>query len=111
MDLYIKLKEGKTLKDAALGIQQLNEVMTPLLVNGPIKCNPEADQPELFLGDVNSPPNSAGIITIRIVNYDSLEIDPVAVAQYVPLLSSACIFVWGYPRRGEFEEVLPTQVV
>lgn len=72
MDLAIKLIEGKTLRDVALEIQMLNIGMAPLLVNGPIPCNPDSEIPEGFLGDVNTPPNEFGYVTVRIEAYRKL---------------------------------------
>ena len=44
MKLTIKLNEGKTLRDAALKVQEFNilAAASPLLVNGPIACNPDS---------------------------------------------------------------------
>lgn len=147
MDLYIKLKPDKTLRDVALEIQQLNEFWKELLINGPIKCNPDSyreetvysteatpvldsdgnqtydidgnpiteylplkdddgniitkqvEVPEGFLGDVNTPPNEAGYITVRICNYESLEWE---------VFPTSFTLVSGYPIRGDNNEILPS---
>lgn len=72
MELVIKIKEGFTLKDCALAIQQLNVAMAPLLVNGPIPVNPEAEQQELLIGDACTLPNEFGYVRIRLNSYRKL---------------------------------------
>lgn len=124
MDIYIRLIEGATLRDAALEIQQLNVAFADKLVNGPIKCNPDSyreepvldadgnpvlDQdgnattqqvevPEGFIGDANTIPNDAGIVTVRITNYESFE---------WWTMPSSFVVVSGYPRRGDDNSILP----
>lgn len=76
MQITIKITEGKTLADVALEIQQLNQAMAPLLVNGPIPANPESETVEGHIGDCNTPPNEFGYVTIAINAYRKLIIPP-----------------------------------
>ena len=59
---------------SAMAIQQLNPLFAEQLIHGPLKSNPEATQAEGFLGDVNTPPNECGVLSIVIENYASLKI-------------------------------------
>lgn len=119
MDLILKLKEGYTLRDVALEIQQINtylmaqtvtetvngETITrPLMLYGPLQCNPDSECPEGFLGSVNTPPNEYGFVTIRIENYESLEME-------LPAMPLTFVIVMGYPRRGENNDILPGAIL
>lgn len=104
MQLYIKLRPGCTLRDAALEVQQLNAAMADALTNGPLPCNPDSETVEGYLGDCNTPPNEYGIVTVRINAYESLELD-------LPALPQTFVIVTGYPRRGEEGSVLPGDIV
>ena len=72
MQLNIKLNEGMTLKHAAMELEQMNSALSSILVNGPILCNPNSEVPEGFLGNVNTPPNEFGYVSIVIENYRKL---------------------------------------
>lgn len=55
MELVIKLNEGKTLKDAAIKLQQFNTVAEAMLVNGPIQCNPDSIAEVPVFEDIPNP--------------------------------------------------------
>lgn len=76
MDLTFRLKEGKTIHDAAIKVQQFNTIAADLLVNGPIPCNPDSDQTETMIGDICTPANELGYVNVRINNYRKLILDP-----------------------------------
>lgn len=59
---------------SAIAIQQLNQLFADQLVHGPFKSNPASETTEGFLGDVNTPPNEFGVVTIVIENYNCLKI-------------------------------------
>ena len=62
------------LQASAMAIQQLNVLFADQLIHGPLKSNPEATQIEGYLGDVNTPPNEFGVMTIVLENYAALKI-------------------------------------
>lgn len=62
------------LQASALALQQLNTLFAEQLIHGPLKSNPAATQVEDFLGDVNTPPNEFGVVTVVIENYAALKI-------------------------------------
>ena len=62
------------LQASAVFMQGLNIAMKPLLIHGPIVCNPEATNIEGFLGDVNAYPNEFGVLDVAIENYRGLKI-------------------------------------
>lgn len=78
LDIVVQLKTGKTLADVATEIKALNSFVGKMGINPatgedwfprPIQCNPEATQPEGFLGSVNSPPDEQGYVNVRLDNY------------------------------------------
>ena len=74
VELRIKLKTGKTLKDAATEVQSLNAYAGTAGFPRPIASNPLSETPEGFLGSVNTPPDAGGFITARVDNYDYLDL-------------------------------------
>jgi len=64
----------KAMQNSAYFMQGLNEAMEPLLIHGPILCNPDSEKIEGFLGSVNGLPNEAGVLDIIIENYAGLKI-------------------------------------
>jgi len=96
MQLTIKLTDGATLRDAALEIQALNALMSSLLVNGPLPCNPDSETVEGFLGDANTPPNEFGYVTVGISSYRKLILPNVAPQSFS--------FVFGEPVEDVAQE-------
>lgn len=96
MQLTIKLTDGATLRDAALEIHALNAAMEPLLVNGPLPCNPDSETVEGFLGDANTPPNEFGYVTVGISAYRKLILPNVAPQSFS--------FVFGEPVEDVTQE-------
>jgi len=60
VELRIKLKTGKTLKDAATEVAALNAYAGTEGFPRPIACDPLSEAPEGFLGSVNTPPDVDG---------------------------------------------------
>ena len=78
------------LKATALEIQQLNELTE--LKHDPIKCNPDSEIEEGYLGNCNTPPTIFGDVSISILNYRWLELPE----EIIPKTFS---FVYGKPVR------------
>ena len=74
VELRIKLKTGKTLKDAATEVAALNAYAGTEGFPRPIVCNPLSTTPEGFLGSVNTPPDTDGFVTARVDNYSYLDL-------------------------------------
>lgn len=81
---------------SAMAIQQLNMLFAEQLIHGPLKSNPESETMEGFLGDVNTPPNEFGVVTVVIGNYASLKI---------PYLPAECPFALYLGDTSEKKEV------
>lgn len=94
-DIIIKLKEGFTLADAAQEVQILNTFVDGVNFPRPIKSNPDAEQPEGFLGDVNTPPDENGFVTVRLSDYDYFDL---AILDTLPAKPST--FSFGYAVTG-----------
>jgi hypothetical protein len=80
----------------ATEVEALNQLVNGTTFPRPVKCNPDATQPEGYLGDVNTPPDSEGFVTVRLADYDYFDLGflPVGV---VPQTFS---FVYGYVGGG-----------
>jgi hypothetical protein len=72
-EVVIRLKDGKTLMDAALEVQALNQYAGTPDFPRPVPCNPESAIPEGFLGLVNTPPDADGFVVVRI-EYDYFDL-------------------------------------
>lgn len=84
------------LQAAAMAIQQLNTLFAEQLIHGPLKSNPESETAEGFLGDVNTPPNEFGVLTVVIEAYAALKI---------PYLPAECPFALYLGDTSEKKEV------
>jgi hypothetical protein len=86
IDITIRLKEGKTLKDVVAEVQQLNSFFGTEQFPRPIPCNPE----EGTVGLVNTPPDENGYVNIRI-DYEYLDLS------FLPAQPTTFNFVIGKP--------------
>lgn len=94
-DIIIKIKEGKTLADAATEVQLLNQFVDGVNFPRPIKSNPLSEQPEGFLGDVNTPPDANGFVTVRLADYSYFDL---AILDSLP--AKPTTFSFGYAVTG-----------
>ncbi len=96
-ELKIKIKPGFTLADVATEVQALNQAVNGTTFPRPIKCNPLSEQPEGFVGDVNTPPDVDGFVTIRLADYGYFDTGLVADLGLTPQTFS---FVYGSVGGG-----------
>lgn len=105
IDVTIKLKPGKTLKDVALEIQQLNQYVGQMGINPEtgedyfpraIPCNPDSEKQEGFVGVVNTPPDEYGRVNVRLP-FEYLDLSA------LPAQPSTFSFIVGVPiQTGHF---------
>jgi len=95
-DIIVKIKDGFTLQDVASEVELLNTFVDGDKFPRPIKCNPEATQPEGFLGDVNTPPDALGFVTVRLSDYSYFDL---AILDMLPAKPQT--FSFGYARTGQ----------
>jgi hypothetical protein len=82
------------LKLAALEVQALNQLAAEgTAFPRPIECNPDSEIPEGFLGVVNTPPSSDGMVTIRTAQYEWINL------AFLPQNPSTFSFILGRPPQ------------
>lgn len=81
---------------AAMAVLQLNTLFADQLIHGPLNANPESETWEGLLGDVSTPPNTFGVMSVRLENYASLKI---------PYLPAECPFALYLGDTSEKKEV------
>ena len=73
-----------------------SSILTPPRRHGPLNANPESETWEGLLGDVSTPPNTFGVMSVRLENYASLKI---------PYLPADCPFALYLGDTSEKKEV------
>ena len=96
-DIIIKLKEGKTLADVAQEVQLLNTFVDGDKFPRPLKSNPDSTAPEGFLGDVNTPPDANGFVSVRLMDYEWFDL---GILDMLPAKPQT--FSFGYAQTGQF---------
>lgn len=79
-------------------VQLLNNFVNGTTFPRPLKSNPEATQVEGYLGDVNTPPDANGFVTVRLLDYDFFDL---AVLDSLP--GKPTTFSFGYARTGTIQ--------
>jgi len=83
------------LKAAALEIQQLDALADPeTSFPRPIGSNPDSEQPEGFIGAVNTPPTGDGMVTVRIESYEWINV------ALIPAMPTTFNFILGIPPHA-----------
>jgi hypothetical protein len=81
----------------ATEVQLLNQFVDGDQFPRPIKANPLSTQPEGFLGDVNTPPDALGFVTVRLADYSYFDL---AILDILP--AKPTTFSFGYAQTGQF---------
>lgn len=88
-ELKIRIKPGFTLADVAMEVVALNQFVDGDKFPRPIFANPQSKQPETFLGSINTPPDADGFVTVRLADYDYLDLG------FLPQQPTTFTFVYG----------------